>query len=272
MDISGATIIDPAHSELLDPFAEEYLELRKHKGIVAEMAWDRMSDPTYFGTMMVHKGFADGMVSGSVTTTAQTIRPAFEFVKTKPGSSIVSSVFLMCLKDRVLVYGDCAVNPNPNARELAEIAISSAETARIFGVAPKVALLSYSTGSSGKGEDVEKVTEAAEIARQLLKERGLGFPIEGPLQYDAAVDPDVAKVKMPDSEVAGQATVFIFPDLNTGNNTYKAVQRAANAVAIGPVLQGLNKPVNDLSRGCTVPDIVNTVAITAIQAQAEKGQ
>ena len=271
VDISGATIIDPANSELLDSFAEEYMEMRKHKGIVAEMAWDRMSDPTYFGTMMVHKGFADGMVSGSVTTTAQTIRPAFEFVKTKPGSSIVSSVFLMCLKDRVLVYGDCAVNPNPDARQLAEIAISAAETAQIFGVVPKVALLSYSTGSSGKGEDVIKVTEATAIAKQLLKERGLDFPIEGPLQYDAAVDPDVAKVKMPDSDVAGQATVFIFPDLNTGNNTYKAVQRAANAVAIGPILQGLNKPVNDLSRGCTVPDIVNTVAITAIQAQAEKG-
>lgn len=272
VDISGATIIDPSDSELTDSFAEEYLELRKHKGIVADMAWDRMSDPTYFGTMMVHKGFADGMVSGSVTTTAQTIRPAFEFVKTKPGSSIVSSVFLMCLKDRVLVYGDCAVNPNPNAGQLAEIAISAAETAKIFGVDPKVAMLSYSTGSSGKGEDVEKVTEAAGIAKGLLKERGLDFPIEGPLQYDAAVDPEVAKVKMPDSDVAGQATVFVFPDLNTGNNTYKAVQRAANAVAIGPVLQGLNKPVNDLSRGCTVPDIVNTVAITAIQAQAEKGE
>jgi len=272
VDVSGARIIDPTESELLDPFAEEYLELRKHKGVIAEMAWDRMSDPTYFATMMVHKGFADGMVSGSVTTTAQTIRPAFEFVKTKPGCSIVSSVFLMCLKDRVLVYGDCAVNPNPNAQQLAEIAIASAETARIFGIEPKVAMLSYSTGSSGKGEDVEKVIEAAKIAQAAVRERGLDFPIEGPLQYDAAVDPDVAAVKLPDSEVAGQATVFIFPDLNTGNNTYKAVQRAANAVAIGPVLQGLNKPVNDLSRGCTVPDIVNTVAITAIQAQAEKGK
>ena len=272
LDISQAQIIDPSESELLDHFAEDYLELRKHKGIVAEMAWDRMSDPTYFGTMMVYKGFADGMVSGSVTTTAQTIRPAFEFVKTKPGCSIVSSVFLMCLKDRVLVYGDCAVNPNPDAGQLAEIAIASAETARIFGIDPRVALLSYSTGASGKGEDVEKVTEATAIAKKLVKERGLDFPVEGPLQYDAAVDPEVAAVKMPDSEVAGTATVFIFPDLNTGNNTYKAVQRAANAVAIGPVLQGLNKPVNDLSRGCTVPDIVNTVAITAIQAQAEKNK
>ena len=272
VDISQAQIIDPSETELLDHFAEDYLELRKHKGIVAEMAWDRMSDPTYFGTMMVYKGFADGMVSGSVTTTAQTIRPAFEFVKTKPGCSIVSSVFLMCLKDRVLVYGDCAVNPNPDAGQLAEIAIASAETARIFGIEPRVALLSYSTGASGKGEDVEKVTEATAIAKKLVKERGLDFPIEGPLQYDAAVDPEVAAVKMPDSEVAGTATVFVFPDLNTGNNTYKAVQRAANAVAIGPVLQGLNKPVNDLSRGCTVPDIVNTVAITAIQAQAEKNK
>lgn len=272
VDISGATIINPAESELLDSFAEDYLEMRKHKGMIAEMAWDRMADPTYFGTMMVHMGHADGMVSGSATTTAQTIRPAFEFVKTKPGSSIVSSVFLMCLKDRVLVYGDCAVNPNPDAQQLAEIAISAAETASIFGVEPRVAMLSYSTGSSGKGQDVDKVTEAATIAKRLIKERGLNFPLEGPLQYDAAVDPKVAKVKMPDSDVAGQATVFIFPDLNTGNNTYKAVQRAANAVAIGPVLQGLNKPVNDLSRGCTVPDIVNTVAITAIQAQAEKSE
>ena len=272
VDISGATIIDPTNSDLLDSFAEEYLELRKHKGVIAEMAWDRMSDPTYFGTMMVHKGFADGMVSGSITTTAQTIRPAFEFVKTKPGSSIVSSVFLMCLKDRVLVYGDCAVNTNPNAQQLAEIAISSAGTARIFGIEPRVAMLSYSTGSSGKGEDVDKVTEATNIARSLVQERGLDYPIEGPIQYDAAVDPEVAQVKMPNSKVAGHATVFVFPDLNTGNNTYKAVQRAANAVAIGPVLQGLNKPVNDLSRGCTVPDIVNTITITAIQAQAEKGE
>ena len=272
VDISGAEIIDPSNSDLLDPFAEEYLELRKHKGMIAEQAWDRMADPTYFGTMMVHKGFADGMVSGSINTTAHTIRPAFEFVKTKPGRSIVSSVFLMCLKDRVLVYGDCAVNPNPNARQLAEIALGSAETAKIFGVEPRVAMLSYSTGSSGKGEDVEKVIEATKIARELLEERGLDIPLEGPIQYDAAIDPDVAQVKMPDSDVAGKATVFIFPDLNTGNNTYKAVQRAANAVAIGPVLQGLNKPVNDLSRGCTVPDIVNTVAITAIQAQAEKGE
>jgi len=239
--------------------------------VFEDTARDRMSDPTYFGTMMVHKGLADGMVSGSVTTTAQTIRPAFEFVKTKPGSSIVSSVFLMCLRDRVLVYGDCAVNPNPDASQLAQIALGSAETARVFGIEPRVAMLSYSTGASGKGQDVEKVVEATAIAQSLIKERGLDIALEGPLQYDAAVDPDVAAVKMPGSPVAGKATVFIFPDLNTGNNTYKAVQRAANAVAIGPVLQGLNKPVNDLSRGCTVPDIVNTVAITAVQAQAEKG-
>ena len=272
MDISGAKIIDPAKSDLLDAFAEDYLEMRKHKGVIADVAWDRMADPIYFATMMVHKGLADGMVSGSVTTTAQTILPAFEFVKTKPGHSIVSSVFFMCLKDRVLVYGDCAVNTNPDAHQLAEIAIGAAETARLFGIEPRVAMLSYSTGDSGKGEDVDKVTEATAIATKLIKERGLDFPIEGPLQYDAAVDPDVAKVKMPQSDVAGQATVFIFPDLNTGNNTYKAVQRAANAVAVGPILQGLNKPVNDLSRGCLVPDIVNTVAITAIQAQAEKSK
>jgi phosphate acetyltransferase len=226
-----------------------------------------MSDPTYFGTMMVHKGLADGMVSGSITTTAQTIRPAFEFVKTKPGVSVVSSIFIMCFQSKVLAFGDCAVVPNPNARELAEIAISSAETAKIFNIEPRVALLSYSTGGSGSGQDVEKVVEATAIAKQLMKERGLDYPLEGPLQYDAAFDLGVAKLKSPDSVVAGRATVFIFPDLNTGNNTYKAVQRAANAVAMGPVLQGLNKPVNDLSRGCSAHDIVDTVALTAIQAQ-----
>ena len=271
VNIAGAEVIDPTKSEHFDSFVETYMEARAHKGVIDEVARDRMSDTTYFGTMMVHKGLADGMVSGSVNTTAQTIRPAFEFVKTKPGSSIVSSVFLMCLRDRVLVYGDCAVNPNPNADQLAQIALGSAETARIFGIDPKVAMLSYSTGSSGKGQDVEKVIEATGIAQDFIKENGLPIALEGPLQYDAAVDPKVAAVKLPESDVAGQATVFVFPDLNTGNNTYKAVQRAANAVAIGPVLQGLNKPVNDLSRGCTVPDIVNTVAITAIQAQAEKG-
>jgi phosphate acetyltransferase len=219
---------------------------------------------------MVHKGRADGMVSGSITTTAQTIRPAFEFVKTKPGVSVVSSIFIMCLQSKILAFGDCAVVPNPDARQLAEIALSSAETAQIFGIEPRVALLSYSTGISGSGQDVDKVIQATAIAKELMVERGLNYPLEGPLQYDAAFDPSVARLKMPDSEVAGQATVFVFPDLNTGNNTYKAVQRAAHAVAMGPVLQGLNKPVNDLSRGCTVQDIVDTVALTAIQAQVAK--
>ncbi|WP_419174121.1 phosphate acetyltransferase [Desulfosediminicola sp.] len=270
LDLKWVEIIDPARSSLLDSFVTEYVELRKHKGVIEEVARDRMSDPTYFGTMMVHKGLADGMVSGAENTTAHTIRPAFEFIRTKPGFTVVSSVFIMCLRDRVLVYGDCAVNPNPTSRQLAEIAISSAETARIFGVEPRVAMLSYSTGSSGKGEDVERIIEATAIARELIAERGLDLPLEGPIQYDAAIDPDVAATKLPGSLVAGRATVFTFPDLNTGNNTYKAVQRSANAVAIGPILQGLNKPVNDLSRGCTVEDIVNTVAITAIQAQAEK--
>ncbi|GAB7024476.1 phosphate acetyltransferase [Salidesulfovibrio brasiliensis] len=271
VNIDGAEIIDPVNSDAFQGYMDTYIELRKHKGIHEDVARDRMADPTYYGTMMVYKGVADGMVSGSVNTTAHTIRPAFEFVKTKPGASIVSSVFLMCLKDRVLVFGDCAVNPNPTAQQLAEIALSSAETARIFGIDPKVAMLSYSTGASGSGADVEKVLEATEIAKGLIVERGLNLPLEGPLQYDAAIDPEVARTKMPDSSVAGQASVFVFPDLNAGNNTYKAVQRAAGAVAIGPVLQGLNKPVNDLSRGCTVADIVNTVAITAVQAQAEKG-
>ncbi|KAB1440291.1 phosphate acetyltransferase [Pseudodesulfovibrio senegalensis] len=265
-NLGDAQIIDPAKSEHFDDYVRTYMEARKHKGVTRDTAHDRMSDPTYFATMMVHKGHADGMVSGSITTTAQTIRPAFEFVKTKPGASIVSSVFLMCQNDRVLVYGDCAVNPNPGAEQLAEIAINSAETASIFGIDPKVAMLSYSTGDSGTGADVEKVIEATRMAR----EKAPQLAIEGPLQYDAAIDPEVASTKLPGSTVAGHATVFIFPDLNTGNNTYKAVQRSVpGSVAIGPVLQGLNKPVNDLSRGCTVRDIVNTVAITAIQSQAE---
>jgi phosphate acetyltransferase len=270
LNIEGAVIIDPVKSEYYDDFVQTYFDIRKHRGIVMDVARDRMSDPTYFGTMMVHKGLADGMVSGSVTTTAQTIRPAFEFVKTKPGVSVVSSIFIMCLQSKVLAFGDCAVVPNPDARQLAEIAISSAETAKIYGIEPRVALLSYSTGDSGSGEDVDKVVQATAIAKQLMAERGLDFPLEGPLQYDAAFDPEVAALKSPNSQVAGRATVFIFPDLNTGNNTYKAVQRAANGVAMGPVLQGLNKPVNDLSRGCTVPDIVDTVALTAIQAQVAK--
>jgi len=269
LDLTWVEVIDPQTSPLLDDFVQTYISLRQHKGVIEDMARDRMSDTTYFGTMMVHKGFADGMVSGALNTTAHTVRPAFEFIKAKPGFTIVSSVFLMCLRDRILVYGDCAVNTNPDASQLAEIALSSAETARTFGIEPRVAMLSYSTGTSGKGVDVEKVAEATHIAQKLIKERNLDFILEGPLQYDAAIDPEVANTKLPGSAVAGRATVFIFPDLNTGNNTYKAVQRAANAVAIGPILQGLNKPVNDLSRGCTIDDIVNTVAITAVQAQAE---
>ncbi|GAB1410217.1 phosphate acetyltransferase [Desulfovibrionales bacterium] len=267
LNLSGVHIVNPTASPDYAPYVSAFMELRKKKGVSREVACDCMQDPTYFGTMMVYKGQADGMVSGAMNTTAHTIRPAFQIIKTKPGASIVSSVFLMCLKDRVLVFGDCAVNPNPTAQQLAEIAISSAETARIFGVDPRVAMLSYSTGDSGAGGDVDVVIEATRIAREMAPQ----LLLEGPLQYDAAIDPEVGAKKLPGSEVAGRATVFVFPDLNTGNNTYKAVQRAANAVAIGPVLQGLNKPVNDLSRGCTVADIVNTVAITAIQAQAEKG-
>jgi phosphate acetyltransferase len=266
LSLGEINIIDPGNSELREKYAQAYYELRKHKGISAEMAYDVMADVSYFGTMMVHHGDADGMVSGAAHTTQHTIRPSFEIIKTKPGCSIVSSVFLMCLADRVLVYGDCAVNPNPNAEQLADIAISSAETARMFGIEPFIAMLSYSTGESGKGEDVELVKEAT----RLVKESRPDLKVEGPIQYDAAVDAGVAESKLPGSEVAGHATVFIFPDLNTGNNTYKAVQRSAKAVAIGPVLQGLNKPVNDLSRGCLVPDIVNTVTITAIQTQGEE--
>ena len=268
LSLEAASFVDPASSESYEEYWQTYYEMRKPKGMTAEVARDTMSEATYFGTMMVCKGHADGMVSGSITTTQQTIRPALQFIKTRPGISLVSSVFFMCLPDRVLVFGDCAVNPNPTARQLAEIAVASAETAMQFGVEARVAMLSYSTGDSGSGQEVEKVRQATEIAKSLAPL----LPIEGPIQYDAAYDPDVAMTKMPDSRVAGKATVFIFPDLNTGNNTYKAVQRAANAVAIGPILQGLNKPVNDLSRGCTVADIVNTVAITAIQAQNSRGQ
>ncbi len=266
LKMPAARIVNPTQSEWFDDFVATYHELRQSKGITADVARDHMTDASYFGTMMVYKGLADGMVSGSVNTTQHTIRPALQFVKTKPGFSIISSVFFMCLEDQVLVYGDCAVNPNPTAPELAEIAIASADTARAFGIEPYVAMLSYSTGASGQGEDVEKVREATRIAR----ERAPNLPIEGPIQYDAAVDPSVARTKAPKSAVAGRATVLIFPDLNTGNNTYKAVQRSANAVAIGPIMQGMRKPVNDLSRGCTVTDIVNTVIITAIQAQSEK--
>jgi phosphate acetyltransferase len=264
VDVSAADVVDPETSEWRDRFATEYAALRAHKGVTPEQAHDRVADPSYFGTMMVHDGLADGMVSGCVTTTAHTIRPALEVVRTAPGVSVVSSVFLMCLADRVLVYGDCAVNPDPTAEQLADIAISSARTAAQFGVEPRVAMLSYSTGRSGSGAEVEKVREAT----RLVREKAPDLPVEGPVQYDAAVDPTVARTKLSDSPVAGRATVLVFPDLNTGNNTYKAVQRSADAVAIGPVLQGLNKPVNDLSRGALVRDIVNTIAITAVQAGA----
>jgi phosphate acetyltransferase len=269
--MSTANIIDPLKSERFDEYVQTYFDLRKHKGIPEEYARDIMKDVNYFATMMVYKRHADAMVSGAVHSTAETIRPALQIIKTKPGFSIVSSVFFMCLEDRVLVYGDCAVNPDPDAGQLAEIALSSAQTAKTFGIDPIVAMLSYSTGESGKGAGVDKVREATRIAKEKALETFPGLKIEGPIQYDAAVDSSVAKTKLSESDVAGKATTFIFPDLNTGNNTYKAVQRSAGAVAIGPVLQGLKYPVNDLSRGCTVPDIVNTVAITAIQAQSEKG-
>ncbi|MEM8567125.1 MAG: phosphate acetyltransferase [Bacteroidota bacterium] len=263
LDIDKISILNPRDSNDFEKYASDFYELRKHKGVNMDMARDTMSDVSYYGTMMVYQGHVDGMVSGAVHTTQHTIRPALQFVKTKPGFSTVSSVFFMCLDDRVLVYGDCAINPNPNAEQLAEIASSSAATAQAFGIEPKVAMLSYSSGESGKGADVEKVREAT----QLVKVANPDLKIEGPIQYDAAVDLEVGQKKIPGSEVAGQASVLIFPDLNTGNNTYKAIQRETGAIAIGPVLQGLNKPVNDLSRGCTVTDIVNTVIITAIQAQ-----
>ncbi|MDI5962732.1 phosphate acetyltransferase [Streptomyces sp. SL13] len=258
-----ARIVDPQTSPLRDTFAERYAQLRAHKGMTVELAHDVVADVSYFGTLMVAQGLADGMVSGATHSTAATIRPGFEVIRTSPGASIVSSVFFMCLADRVLVYGDCAVNPDPDAGQLADIAVQSAATAAAFGVEPRIAMLSYSTGTSGSGADVDKVRRATELVRELRPD----LLVDGPIQYDAAVDPAVAAAKMPGSPVAGRATVLIFPDLNTGNNTYKAVQRSAGAVAIGPVLQGLRKPVNDLSRGALVPDIINTVAITAIQAQ-----
>ncbi|HXD24668.1 MAG TPA: phosphate acetyltransferase [Propionibacteriaceae bacterium] len=264
LDLDEATIVSPLETELVEKFAAAYAKARAHKGMTLERARDIVTDISYFGTMMVHLGLADGMVSGAVNTTAHTIRPALEFVKTKPGVSTVSSVFLMCLADRVLVYGDCAVIPEPTTEQLADIAMSSADTAQQFGIDPRVAMLSYSTGTSGSGAEVEKVRAATALVAQ----RAPHLQLEGPIQYDAAVDPEVARTKLPNSAVAGRATVFIFPDLNTGNNTYKAVQRSAHAIAIGPVLQGLRKPVNDLSRGALVSDIVNTVAITAVQAQA----
>ncbi len=263
LDIKLLDVINPVESKYYDDFVNTFYNLRKHKGIDYTVAQDLMTDVSYFGTMMVYKGYADGMVSGAAHTTQHTIRPALQFIKTKPGVSVVSSIFFMCLDDRVSIFGDCAINPNPNAEQLAEIAISSAKSSKAFGFKPKIAMLSYSSGQSGKGEEVDKVRKATEIVKKLHPE----LEIEGPIQYDAAVDKSVGESKMPDSKVAGKANVLIFPDLNTGNNTYKAVQRETRALAIGPMLQGLNKPINDLSRGCTVEDIYNTVIITAIQAQ-----
>ncbi len=264
LDLGRAALVDPVDSPLRQDYANRYFELRKHKGVTEELAFDVVADPSYFGTLMVQSDAVDGMVSGAAHTTGDTVRPAFEIIKAREGVSVVSSVFFMCLADRVLVYGDCAVNPKPDTAQLADIAISSAETAAAFGIEPRIAMLSYSTGESGRGEDVEAVRAATDAVR----ERRPDLKVEGPIQYDAAVDASVAKLKLPGSEVAGHATVFIFPDLDTGNVAYKAVQRSAHALALGPVLQGLRKPVNDLSRGCTVADIVNTVAITAIQAQS----
>jgi phosphate acetyltransferase len=262
-DFSKVHIINPIKSKHFDDYVNTYYELRKEKKMTLEIAKDLMEDGAYFGTMMVYKGHADGMVSGAAHTTQHTILPALQFIKTKPDSSVVSSIFFMCLEDRVSIFGDCAINPNPTAEQLAEIAISSADSSLAFGIEPKIAMLSYSSGSSGKGDEVDKVRTATEI----VKKKRPDLKIEGPIQYDAAVDLEVGQSKMPNSEVAGHASVLIFPDLNTGNNTYKAVQRETGALAIGPMLQGLNKPVNDLSRGCTVDDIINTVVITAIQAQ-----
>ena len=263
LDLNKIKIINPIESEYYKDFSNTLFELRKNKGLTIDMAEDLMGDVSYFGTMMVYKGLADGMVSGAAHTTQHTIKPALQFIKTKPGVSVVSSIFFMCLEDRVSVFGDCAINPNPTSEQLAEIAISSADSSINFGMEPKIAMLSYSSGASGKGEDVDKVRRATEI----IKEKRPDLKVEGPIQYDAAVDATIGKSKMPNSEVAGRANVLIFPDLNTGNNTYKAVQRETGALAIGPMLQGLNKPVNDLSRGCTVDDIFNTVILTAIQAQ-----
>lgn len=265
VDIEKLNIVSPADSEHYNDFAQALFEIREKKGMTIDVAKELMKDVSYFGTMMVQKGLADGMVSGAAHTTQHTILPALQFVKTKPGVSVVSSVFFMCLEDRVSVFGDCAINPNPNSEQLAEIAISSADSSINFGMEPKIAMLSYSSGSSGKGADVDIVRRATEI----VKEKRPDLKVEGPIQYDAAVDATIGKSKLPDSEVAGQANVLIFPDLNTGNNTYKAVQRETGALAIGPMLQGLNKPVNDLSRGCTIDDIFNTVILTAIQAQGE---
>jgi phosphate acetyltransferase len=262
IDLEKINILNPQDSVYNERFTKTLFELRKHKGMTETIAKDLVTDVSYFGTLMILNGLADGMVSGAVNTTQHTIKPALQLIKTKPGVSVVSSVFFMCLADRVSVMGDCAVNPNPNAVQLAEIAISSAQSAEAFGIDAKIAMLSYSSGNSGKGEEVEKVRKATE----LVVSKKPHIQVEGPIQYDAAVDRGVARTKLPSSKVAGQATVLIFPDLNTGNNTYKAIQRETGALAIGPMLQGLNKPVNDLSRGCTVDDIFNTVLLTAIQA------
>ena len=268
----GVTL--PASIEIIDAakvaprYVAPLVERRKSKGMTAKQAAQELSDPIMVGTMMMALDEVDGVVSGALHTTAHTIRPALQLIKTAPGCNLVSSVFFMCLPEQVLVFGDCAVNPNPTAEQLADIAIQSADSAQAFGVEPRVAMLSYSTGSSGSGEDVEKVKRATELARSLRPD----LAIDGPLQYDAAIMPDVARQKAPKSSVAGRATVFIFPDLNTGNVTYKAVQRSANVVSIGPMLQGLAKPVNDLSRGCLVEDIVFTIALTAIQAQQAEGR
>ncbi len=266
LDLSRAQIVDPAHWPHMEEFVETFYHLRKDKGIILPMAREIMTRTSYFATMMLYLGYVDGVVSGATHTTRETIKPAFEIIKMRPGAKLISSVFFMLLHDRVLVYGDCAVNPDPNAEELAQIAIDSAHTARTFGIEPRVAMLSYSSGDSGVGTEVEKVKKATRIAQRLAPD----LPIEGPMQYDAAIDPQVAAHKMPESKVAGRATVFIFPDLNTGNNTYKAVQRSAGAIAIGPILQGIKKPVNDLSRGCLVEDVVHTIAITAVQAAIDK--
>ena len=266
LDLSLATIIDHYNSPLMEEFSQTFYEMRKSKGLTLDAAKDAMIHVNYFATMMVQLGYADGMVSGAIHATGDTIRPALQIIKTTQEVNVVSSVFFMCFETKVLVYGDCAVNQDPDASTLADIALASARTAASFSIEPKVAMLSYSTGESGSGADVEKVKEATRI----VKQRDKNLLVEGPIQYDAAVNLAVAKKKLPNSKVAGNATVFIFPDLNTGNNTYKAVQRSSGAIAIGPILQGLNKPVNDLSRGCLIADIVNTVAITAIQAGEKK--
>ena len=263
LDLSAAQVVSVDDPAYLERYAEEFARLRAKKGVTLEQAREKVTDVSYFGTMMVHMGDADGMVSGAAHTTAHTIVPSFQIIKTAPGVSVVSSIFLMAMKDRVWAFGDCAVNPNPTPEQLADIAVTSARTAAQFGVTPRVAMLSYSTGTSGAGPDVDAVVEATRLAREKAPE----LAIEGPIQFDAAVDAAVASKKLPGSDVAGKATVFVFPSLEAGNIGYKAVQRSSGALAVGPVLQGLNKPVNDLSRGALVEDIVNTVALTAVQAQ-----